>query len=101
MTYQVAFAISLIDEVTSVSSAAVAKCILGPLHVIAIIVAHKLHQEADVDIVRRQTRRRAKGVLERQHEFFEAIPLVRYDVADATERLAARHNVDGHDDGIF
>lgn len=97
MTYQVAFAISLVDEVTSVSSAAVAKCILGPLHITAVIVAHKLHQEADVDIVRRQARRRAKGFLQRQHEFFEAIPLERYGVADATERLAARHNVGSHD----
>jgi hypothetical protein len=90
MTYQIALAISLIDKVTSVASTSITECVLGPLHIAAIILSHQVHQETNVDILRRQTRRRTKGFLQRQYELFETILLVvRYDVANDAKRMAA------------
>lgn len=90
MTYQIALAISLVDKVTSVASTSIAECILGPLHVAAVICSHQLHQVANVDILGRQARRRTKAFLECQYELLEKIPLpLRYDVAYDTERVAA------------
>lgn len=56
ITYQITLSITLVNKVTSVASTGVAECILGPLHVAAVICSHHLHQRVNVDIIRRQAR---------------------------------------------
>lgn len=74
-TYQVAFAVTFVDQVARVSPAAITKSIFGPVSISAIIQLHETSEEIHVDVCRRQTRRGAKSLLEQLNEVVKKVLL--------------------------
>lgn len=84
-TYQVALPVTVVDEVTSVALAGIAKGEATPVLLGRQIIPHQGGQVLDVDIGRVETRRRTKCRLEGLHEVIELVALL-----GALERLEAK-----------
>lgn len=98
-TYQVAFAVPLVNKVAGVPPTGITVGVFGPFGWITVIVDHQIGQGIDVDIIGGQSRRRAKGSLHGKDEFLELVGL-----REAHSRLAADgegtwtcDDIDGHD----
>lgn len=92
-THQVALAVTLVDEVSRVSSTFVSHGKPEPAVFLAVVLSHEAGEILYVHVVRRQARRRSEGFLQRQDEL---VKLIRVDLG--SQRSAAQwHAVDDFD----
>jgi nucleotidyltransferase/DNA polymerase involved in DNA repair len=73
LAYEVALAVALIDQVSSIASAGVAQGILGPFGVVGHVSLHGLAQNINVDIIRGQARVLAKSISQDVYELVKVV----------------------------
>jgi hypothetical protein len=75
-TYEVTFAVALVDQVAGIGSTGVGESIFGPFVIIRDISRHGVAQDVDIHIIRRQTRRLSESILQDLHKVFKSVHLV-------------------------